>query len=144
MSIDQRLPNLPAGIASHTLETFRDALPPPVPDTPENRAARDELAVAAFVALRPSDAFEAMLAVQIVLQEAHAADCLRLAAQHGADPAIARRNRALAGTMMKLARSELRTLRSRQAARPAAEETDRRRKAPALDLRTVEISPTMH
>ena len=144
MSIDQRLPNLPAYVVSHTLDTLRAALPPPVPDTSKNRAAMEELAVAALVALQPSDAFEAMLATQIVLQEAHAADCLRLAAEHGADPVIARRNRAMAGTMMKLMRSGLRTLRSRQAGRHGAQGTQTPRVVHALDLRVIETPPTRH
>ena len=38
------------------------SLPPPLTDTPEARAARDEVAMAAVAALHPTDALEAKLA----------------------------------------------------------------------------------
>ncbi|HEY3846351.1 MAG TPA: hypothetical protein VGL95_04485 [Acetobacteraceae bacterium] len=51
-----------------------NALPPPVQDKPEYRQRRITTAVEAFESLRPGDAYEARLAVQIVLSGAHAAD----------------------------------------------------------------------
>ena len=50
-------------------------------------------AVAALAALYPADAFEADLGVQIVAANAHAKDCLRLAAAASQDQAEARRCR---------------------------------------------------
>jgi hypothetical protein len=111
------LPNLPASIVRHALDTMLAILPRPVPDTPENRARRDELAVAALIALRPSDAFEVTVAVQIVAGNAHAADSLRLAIQPGIDDKLARRLRNVAAGMMDLLRGEAQMLRRRQAAR---------------------------
>jgi hypothetical protein len=50
---------------------------PPVPDDdPEARAARQNSAMDAVVALHPDNAFEARLAVRIVSTDAHAADAL--------------------------------------------------------------------
>lgn len=39
------------------------SLPPPVPDTPETRAARNDIAMMAVADLRPATAYEARLAV---------------------------------------------------------------------------------
>jgi hypothetical protein len=64
MHTTETLPNLPPAIARQIFHTLTATLPPPVTDTPEDRAARDEAAIAAVAALHPADAFEALLAAQ--------------------------------------------------------------------------------
>ncbi|HWE93939.1 MAG TPA: hypothetical protein VG269_08255, partial [Tepidisphaeraceae bacterium] len=59
-----------------------NALPPPLKHTRENHERRLKTAIEAFEALRPGDAYEARLAVQIVLTGAHAAESLREAGVH--------------------------------------------------------------
>ena len=49
-----------------------NTLPPPVLDKPEYRERRLTTAIETFEALRPGDAYEARLAVRIVLCGAHA------------------------------------------------------------------------
>jgi len=66
MQIADAIPNLPADIVRHALGTLIGLLPRPTADTPENRAACEATAVAAVAALRPTDAFQLLLAVQIV------------------------------------------------------------------------------
>jgi hypothetical protein len=166
MDITKALPQLSASVARQSLRTLLSILPLPVPDTPENRARRDAAAAAALVALRPADAYEAMLAVQILACEVGAADCLRLAARPDADAATARRGHTLAASMKKLAQSEFRDLQRRQSQRekpgraapppPALTEAIqaikreaeakrlRAERIRALDLRMVETPPTMH
>jgi hypothetical protein len=120
MSITEALPHLSPAVARYTLHTLIRELPPAIPDTQEDRAERDEAAIAAVAALHPEDAFEARLAVRIVAADAQAADCLRSAAASGHDASEARRCRAQAGMMMRHADSALRSLERRQAARDKA------------------------
>jgi hypothetical protein len=117
------LPNLPPSVAREVLATLCATLPPPVADTAEARAARDETAMAAVAALHPADAFEALLAAQIVEADAHAMDCLRLAVQAGQQPEDVRRCRAQAATMMRHMQSGLRALQRTQSMREKAEAT---------------------
>src|ERR1700733_3398826 len=90
------------------------ALPPPVPDQPEFRERRRTTAVEAFDALRPGDAFEARLAVQIVLAGAHATDRLREAGLFREDFSKMGRCRAQAAGMMREARAARRMLAQEQ------------------------------
>ena len=53
------LPDLAPAVARHTLFILTEALPPPLGDLAEERAARDEAAIAAVAALHPADAYEA-------------------------------------------------------------------------------------
>ena len=115
------LPNLPPATTRHAFHTLLSALPPPVPDTAEERATRDEDAIAAVAALYPADAFEARLAARIVAADSHAMDCLRSAIQPGLDPLDVRRCRAQANSMMRQSQSALHALQRRQAAREKAE-----------------------
>jgi hypothetical protein len=105
MSLVDSLPNLPTAIARHTLYLLTEALPPPLSDLPEERAARDENAVKSVAALQPADAFEARLAARVVAADAHAMDCFRSAGQPGRHPDDADRCRAQAGAMMRAAQS---------------------------------------
>src|ERR1700689_1896133 len=98
-----------------------DSLPPPVIDKPEYRQRRYTTAVEAFEALRPGDAYEARLAVKIVLSGAHAADSLRQAGVYRDDFAKMTRCRAQAATMMREERAAKRTLAQEQKMRLAVE-----------------------
>ena len=109
------LANLPASVAREVFASLCDFLPPPRTDMPEARAARDETAMAAVAALYPNDAFEALLAAEIVGADAHAKDCLRLAVQPGQDAEGARRCRAQASAMLRHVQSGLRSLQRIQA-----------------------------
>jgi hypothetical protein len=60
MHSTESLSSVPIAIARDILHTVTGSLPPPATDTPGNRAARDEAAIA----LHPAAAFEAMLAAQ--------------------------------------------------------------------------------
>ena len=61
MSPTDALPKLPPTIARHTVFLLMELLPPPLTDTPEERAARDEAAIASLAVLNPGDAYEAAL-----------------------------------------------------------------------------------
>jgi hypothetical protein len=116
------LPNLPAAVAREVFATLCGSLPPPVIDTPETRADRDDTAMAAVAALHPADALEAKLAADIVAAEAGVMDCHRLAAQHRSDLAAATlRCRAQATATMRQMRSLLRDYQRMQADREKAE-----------------------
>jgi hypothetical protein len=115
------LPNLPASVSREIFATLCGALPPLPTDTPEDRAARDEAAMAAVAALHPTDAFEAKLAAEIVAADACAMDSLRLAGQYRDDLAATLRCRAQATSMMRQMRSGLRELQRMQAEREKAE-----------------------
>ena len=117
----QTLPNLPASVSREVFATLCASLPPPVTDTPEARAAREETAMAAVAALLPANAYEALLAAEIVAANYNAKDCLRLAVQPGQDPDDARRIRAQANAMMRQEQSGLRALQRTQATREKAE-----------------------
>lgn len=115
------IPNLSAPLDCELFATLCGLLPPPGEDTPEARAARDELAMASAAALLPETAFEANLAAGIVAAQAYAKHCLRLAAQFPQDPWEARRCIAQASAMLRHARSGLAALRRTQALREKAE-----------------------
>ncbi len=121
MNITELLPNLSAAVARHLLDTVHGSLPRPIFDTPENRAARDQAAIAAIVGLQPGDAFEAMHAALIVVADAHAADSLRRADQPGLDAETARRSRTQAGALARQVRDALRTYQRHQATRRRSE-----------------------
>ncbi len=92
MPVDQLFPDLPAALVREVFADLCASLPLPLDDTPEARASRDDVAIAAVAALHPADAFDAKLASRIVAMDAHAADCLHSAASFAAaDPAEVRR-----------------------------------------------------
>lgn len=126
------LPKLPPAIARHTLYLLVEALPEPLSDLPEERAARDEAAIAALAALQPADAFEARLASRAVTTDAHATECLRLATQPGQSSEQAARHRRQAITMMRASEAALRSLRTMQAAR-AKQDAEKLPAEPAAD-----------
>jgi hypothetical protein len=96
-----------------------DCLPPPIIDKPEYRQRRYTTAVEAFEALRPGDAYEARLAVKIVLCGAHAVDGLREAGVHRDSFAKMSRCRAQAAGMMREERAAKHTLAQEQKVRLA-------------------------
>ena len=98
-----------------------NSLPPPVYRTPEYRQRRLTTAVEAFEALRPGDAYEARLAVQVVLCGAHAAENLREAGIHRENFAKMMRCRAQAASMMREERAAKRMLAQEQKMRLATE-----------------------
>jgi hypothetical protein len=84
---------------------------PPVPDEDlEARAARQNSAMDAVVALHPENAFETRLAVRIVATDAHAADALRAAALAAGDAEKVRQCRAQAASMARHSDAALRAL----------------------------------
>jgi hypothetical protein len=115
------LSHLPAAVAREVFATLCAILPPPIPDTPEARASRDELAMAAVAALHPSDAIEARLAADIVAAEAFATDCLDLARAYRNDIAATLRCRAQAAALLREMRGLLRDYRRMQAEQENAE-----------------------
>jgi hypothetical protein len=106
--------------------TLSNSLPPPVLNESEYRDRRLVTAVETFNALRPGDAYEARLAVQIVLCGAHADECLRLAGHYRDDFAKMTRCRAQAASMMRAECSAKRTLEQEQSTRLAVEAMARR------------------
>ena len=98
-----------------------NSLPPPVILTPERRQGRITTAIEAFEALHPGDAYEARLAVQVVLSGAHAAESLREAGVYPEDFAKRTRCRAQAASMMREERAAKRILAQEQKVRLAAE-----------------------
>jgi hypothetical protein len=114
------LPNLPASAAREVFAALCATMPRPVPDTPEARAARDDVAMGAVAALHPTDLLEAKLAVAIVAAEAYAEDCLRLADDFRADIAASLRCRAQATAMLRQMRHLLRDYQRMQEARDKA------------------------
>jgi len=93
--------------------------------------------MAAVAGLRPTNAYEARLAVDVVAADAHAKECLRLAAHYFNDFTAGLRCRAQFAVMMRRMHSALRTLdrvqaaRQKAAAEPALGETQHAAPAPA-------------
>jgi hypothetical protein len=98
-----------------------NSLPPPVLDQPEYRQRRLTTAVETFEALRPGDAYEAQLAVRIVLSGAHAVESLREAGVYREDFAKRTRCRAQAASMMRAESAAKRALEREQKVRLATE-----------------------
>jgi hypothetical protein len=109
-------------LATH--EYYRElanSLPPPVIEKPEHRERRLSTAIEAFQALKPGDAYEGRLAVQIVLCGAHAAECQCEAGVYREDFAKRTRCRAQANSMLREERAAKRTLAQEQKLRLATE-----------------------
>lgn len=88
------------------VHTLRGSLPPPVTDTPEDLARRDNAAIAHVASLLPVNADEANLAVQHVAANASAMECLRLSREYAtADHAFFLKFNARAISMMRQARA---------------------------------------
>jgi hypothetical protein len=98
-----------------------NGLPPPVNPTPELRQRRFTTAVETFNDLRPGTAYEALLAVKVVLCGAHGIDALREAGVYREDFAKMTRCRAQASSMMREERAAKRKLEQEQKVRLAVE-----------------------
>jgi hypothetical protein len=114
-----------SSLSSTALDEFyvdiSDSLPPPVNPTPELRERRLTTAIETFHALHPATAYEAHLAVKIVLCGAHGIDALRLAGVFRDDFAKMSRCRAQAASLMREERAAQRKLDQEQKMRRAVE-----------------------
>src|SRR5487761_2338316 len=95
---------LPRDMYYYLVHTLCAALPPPIPDTPEERVRRDNGAIAQVASVLPANADEATLAVQYVAAAAQALVCQRLAQAHAADTKLAMQCNAQAASMMRQSR----------------------------------------
>ena len=92
-------------------------LPPPITESAEDLARRDNAAIAQIAALVPVNAAEANVAAEFVAANAHAMDCLREARDPATVPTATLQCRAQAISMMRQAQSALRLLLRLQAVR---------------------------
>jgi hypothetical protein len=121
---------LPKDLYYQVVHALRDALPPPITDSPEDHARRDNAIIAQVAALRPTNADEVILAAQCIAANAQALDCLRLARLHPNDIAHVLKCTAQCASMMRQSRGALTHLHRLQAARkqppakPATEQQD--------------------
>jgi nucleotide-binding universal stress UspA family protein len=113
--------SLSPAAANEFYADLRDSLPPPVNPTPELRERRLTTAIETFNALRPANAYEARLAVKVVVCGAHGIDALRLASVFHDDFVKMSRCRAQAARMMRDEQAAKRTLDQEQKARRAVE-----------------------
>ena len=95
---------LPRDIYYQLVHELRGALPPPLTDSAEDLARRDNAAIGEVACLLPANAEEADLAAQFVAANAQAMDRLRLARVHAADLACVLRCTAQSANMMRQAR----------------------------------------
>jgi hypothetical protein len=102
-------------------DELANALPPPVSDKPEHRERRLTTAIETFEALKPGDAYEARLAVRIVLCGAHAVECMHEASIYREDFTKRSRCRTQANSMTRAEDAAKRTLAREQKLRLAAE-----------------------
>lgn len=117
-------PALDPAIANAAYIEFRASAAWLFDDTSEETSSRGRYALPAIEDLRPATALEARVAAQAIASDAHAADCLRLAAEHRDDFAKVTRCRAQANAMTRQMDRSLRmlaTLRKERGARNAAE-----------------------
>ena len=112
---------LPRDAYWQLIHTLRGSLPPPVTDTPEDLARRDNAAIAQVASMLPANASEAALGAQFVAAHAQALDALRLAHVPGTDAASAMKCSAQAASMMRQAQSAMRLLQHMQSARQTIE-----------------------
>ena len=109
--------HLPRDVYYQVVHMLRAALPPPVTDTPEDLARRDNAAIAEVACLLPANAEEATTAAQYVAANVQAMDCLRLAREHAADLSLVLKCTAQSASMMRQARGARSLLLRVQAAR---------------------------
>jgi hypothetical protein len=94
-------PDLDPDIAGAAYMEFRASVAWLFDDTSDETRLRGRLALEAIQELRPATALEARLAAQAIAADAHAADSLRLAADHRDDVAKSGQCRAQASGMMR-------------------------------------------
>ena len=104
------------------VRVLRSTLAPPVTDTPEELARRDNAVIAQAAAMLPANADEANLAAQCVAARLYAMDCIRQARSfEAADPSWARKCAAQATSTMRESRQARSLLMRLQAAREKRE-----------------------
>jgi hypothetical protein len=114
-------PDLDPALANAAYMEFRASTGWLFDDTSDEMVARGRYAIAAIEDLRPATALEARVAAQAIASDAHAADCLRLAAEHRDDLAKVTRCRAQANAMTRQMDRALRTLTTLRKERSARE-----------------------
>ena len=112
---------LPRDIYYQLVHELRGALPPPLTDSAEDLARRDNAAIGAVACLLPANAEEAYLAGQFVAANAQAMECLRLARVHAADVTRVLKCTAQSASMMRQSRGARSLLLRVQAARQKRE-----------------------
>jgi hypothetical protein len=112
---------LPRDMYYQLVHTLRDALPPPVTDSPEDVARRDNAAIATIASLLPANGDEANLAALYVAASAQALECQRLARAYASDTAFVLKIAARADSMMRQAKGFRALLLRVQAARQKRE-----------------------
>jgi hypothetical protein len=112
---------LPRDAYYQLIHTLHTSLPPPVTDTPDDLAHRDNAAIAQVAGLLPANAAEAHLAAQFVAANAQAMHCLRLARDPVMPLARVLQCSAQSASMMRQSQSALRMLLGLQAARQKIE-----------------------
>ena len=134
MDIAKRFPDLPEMALRHMIKDMCNALPAPEPDTPENRERFRQAAINEFIALQPFDIFDAMAAKDIIICEAQAWDCSRIARKPGADLTLAGRWASLANNQLRLAQSMRRDIERRRKKRlkEAQKQAPAPKRAPSL------------
>jgi hypothetical protein len=111
------IPDLPGSITHEIYADLCAGLPHPAPDTAEVRARRNDIAMAAVAALCPTNVIEAKHAVAIVIAQAYAEDCFRLANEYRNDIAASLRCLAQANATLRTMRSLLADYYRQQAVR---------------------------
>jgi hypothetical protein len=112
---------LPVGAYYYLVHTLRGTLPRLLKDTPENRARRDEDAMARVAALCPANIAEAEVAALHVANAEHAKACLLDAQRPDIELLLVLKCRAQAASMSRLTDNLMRTLLRMQAARQKRE-----------------------
>jgi hypothetical protein len=108
---------LPRDLYYQLVHALRDALPPPVTDSPEDLVRRDNAIIAQVASLLPANPDEVILAAQCVAASAQALDCLRLARLYPDDAVHVLKCTAQSASMMRQSRGALGQLQRLQAAR---------------------------
>jgi hypothetical protein len=114
-------PELDPAIANAAYMEFRASAGWLFDETSREMVARGRYALAAIEDLRPATALEARMAAQAIASDVHAADCLRLAAEHRDDLVKVTRCRAQANAMTRQMDRALRTLTTLRKERSARE-----------------------
>jgi hypothetical protein len=112
---------LPRDAYYQCIHTLHTSLPPPVTDTPDDLARRDNAAIAQVAGLLPANAAEAHLAAQFVAANAQAMECLRRSRDPVMPLALFLQCSAQSASMMRQSQSALRMLLRLQAARQKIE-----------------------
>ena len=114
----------PRDLYYQIVHELRDALPPPVTGSPEDRVRRDNAMIAQVASLLPAHPDEVVLATQFVAANAQALDCLRLARRYPNDVAHVLKCTAQSASMMRQSRGALGQLLRLQSTREKRDKND--------------------